>query len=491
MDPEAELDWVSECFFAIFQSPTWTGPIGKFVDEHSGTFEDAEENKLEYTPIHNAFKVLVDDLLTASMMELSVTPEQFARFCEEGLRGDKALHRSVIERLLSVDDFLVFKAMMVKRNAELHREALLGPATSDDASAELDGAAALPDEDDSNADSNLDPSEEERLDAQRRCVEAELQLAIALSYQLEQRLRLIEAIEERLRLIEKLSEVMEATAEMDRQREEELMAEATAAAEALSRPMLELEPSPLVSDRAVTAAAPLSLFAQATRLTAEEISIPKAVQLQPLKLRGTEGREGAPTLAAAPPAPELTDAERWELEKKRSEAALQRAAGTERRAAASQRREQAAAVTAAPAPVSETAAPPAPPPVAGPTEEERQTRQAHLKRQREALIEKKNRQREGQLASFQQTNGSSAATRVAERRMLGSAAPPEDMGRKLAAELGGLQQGESPDEQEAARVAASEAAALEMRRTITRHPDTVLTVAYNSDLANMYLVGIT
>jgi hypothetical protein len=41
-------------------SPTWKNPIINFIDENCIVFEDAEENSLEYTNVHNRFKKLID-----------------------------------------------------------------------------------------------------------------------------------------------------------------------------------------------------------------------------------------------------------------------------------------------------------------------------------------------------------------------------------------------------------------------------------------------
>jgi len=46
-----------------------------FLDEHCIIFENEDENKLEYTPIHNNFKKLVEDLISNLLAELGVTEE--------------------------------------------------------------------------------------------------------------------------------------------------------------------------------------------------------------------------------------------------------------------------------------------------------------------------------------------------------------------------------------------------------------------------------
>jgi len=100
---EEELAYISDYVVAILRSPTWVSPISKFVDDNCGIFEDVEENKLEYTLVHNAFKQLVDDLLVAHLCEMSLSTEQFMRFCERGLSGNNELHRSLVEQLIRAD----------------------------------------------------------------------------------------------------------------------------------------------------------------------------------------------------------------------------------------------------------------------------------------------------------------------------------------------------------------------------------------------------
>eukprot|EP00434_Breviolum_minutum_P026910 symbB.v1.2.023786.t4/scaffold2207.1/size85781/2 len=187
------------------RSPTWIIPISQFVDQNCLVFEDQEENKLEYTLVHNSFKQLVEDLLAAHLVELDISTDEFTSFCEFGLSGSNELHRSLVEQLISVDDFLVFKAMMLKRNSELTREALT-PMVSHIviADSEPPPPPAPPGEEALSSTPSINGETEAerlmRLEAEQRCVEAELQLAIALSRHLEKRLQLIEALNEVLEM---------------------------------------------------------------------------------------------------------------------------------------------------------------------------------------------------------------------------------------------------------------------------------------------------
>eukprot|EP00927_Polykrikos_kofoidii_P060722 TRINITY_DN55644_c0_g1_i1.p1 TRINITY_DN55644_c0_g1~~TRINITY_DN55644_c0_g1_i1.p1 ORF type:complete len:503 (+),score=129.36 TRINITY_DN55644_c0_g1_i1:57-1511(+) len=470
-DNEKELAWISDCLFAVFRAPTWVAPIAKFIDENCSTFEDLEENKLEYTPIFNAFKQLVDDLLSAHLLELSVTQEQFERFCAHGLNDGHELHRSVVEQLLSVDDFLVFKAMMVKRSAELNLQVLQPNMHPEDGtqagvvSAGEESIGGLV-----SAEAPLDDEEEaERVEAQRRIVEAEMQLAVALSLQLEQRLRLVQALEERLRLIERLTEVLEATAEVQRQQDEALaqqLAEAAAAApehqEALTSHQQQLQ----VAKEEQQATYQVQQQELSKQLVAET-GIPKTVRLEPLQGAAQHTLPvGVETPGVAKPAP-LSEVDRWELEKKRSEATLRRA-----RAPAPASAPRVSVPT--PEPVQPGVAPqPLPsaaPPPNVPTEDEKRARAEHLKKQRELLIEKRNRERATSLAAHQQSMGSTLASRAAERAcaQVPRGLSDADDGRRLAAELSGQPPPVSQEEAEAAAVAQTEAAAAAMRRTITQ-----------------------
>jgi len=119
-----------------------------------------------------------------------VTEEQFTQFCHIGLTGDNELYRSIVEQLVSVDDFLVFKAMMVKRNAALGQEAV--------AALVVPPEPGVPETAEAGAESW---EQAEQLEAQQKCVEAELQMAQALEMQLEQRLELMEELNKVLDLI--------------------------------------------------------------------------------------------------------------------------------------------------------------------------------------------------------------------------------------------------------------------------------------------------
>ena len=103
-----------------------------YLDEHCIIFDNEEENRLEYTGIHNVslksshcvqnFKKIVDDLLGELMSELGVTEEQFMDACDKA--SANPLHKKIVDQITAVENFTAFKKLMVKRNQELNEQVL-------------------------------------------------------------------------------------------------------------------------------------------------------------------------------------------------------------------------------------------------------------------------------------------------------------------------------------------------------------------------------
>lgn len=66
---------------------------------------------------HEAFKSLVDKLLTEFLEELGVSLEMFYGQVSKAQDADR-LTSFVVQTILTVDDFLMFKSMMVQRNLD-------------------------------------------------------------------------------------------------------------------------------------------------------------------------------------------------------------------------------------------------------------------------------------------------------------------------------------------------------------------------------------
>src|SRR5690606_19888447 len=96
-------DFLHDFIFQFVESPTWTTPLNNFIDKHCVIFDDAMENKLEYTDVHKEFIALVERTLEENLSILGVTNEQFLKACKEG----KALRTLVFNAIMAVDDFML------------------------------------------------------------------------------------------------------------------------------------------------------------------------------------------------------------------------------------------------------------------------------------------------------------------------------------------------------------------------------------------------
>jgi len=104
-----------------------------FIEENCLVFDNEDENKFEYTKLHNVFliyclfyqkefKNLFEKLFGELLTDLGITEEQFVKACEDADKKEE--NKKYITQILSVDDFLTFKSMMHKRNIELNEQAM-------------------------------------------------------------------------------------------------------------------------------------------------------------------------------------------------------------------------------------------------------------------------------------------------------------------------------------------------------------------------------
>ena len=91
-----------------------------FVDEHclNFTFECTEENSFIHSNLHQQFCLIVDQVLNEILNEAHVSPDEFISACKCGL-----ISKEVVNQLLALDDYLIFRRMMIERNNELDLEA--------------------------------------------------------------------------------------------------------------------------------------------------------------------------------------------------------------------------------------------------------------------------------------------------------------------------------------------------------------------------------
>lgn len=65
---------------------------------------------------------MIESMIECLMSEIGVDETKLLQYIEIGLKSSH--HRKVFEQLLIVDNFLVFKKLMIKRNKELELEAM-------------------------------------------------------------------------------------------------------------------------------------------------------------------------------------------------------------------------------------------------------------------------------------------------------------------------------------------------------------------------------
>ncbi len=107
----------------FLRSPRWKTPVMSFLDDNCINFDNEEENKLEFTAIHNQFKKLVEGLLEELMRDLGVSDEQFVDACDKAAKNP--IHKKIVDQIMAVDNFLAFKKLMVKRNNELNQQVIV------------------------------------------------------------------------------------------------------------------------------------------------------------------------------------------------------------------------------------------------------------------------------------------------------------------------------------------------------------------------------
>ncbi len=65
---------------------------------------------------------MIENMVDTLMFEVGIDEDMLRAQVERGLKSQK--HRKYFEQLLIIDNFLVFKKLMIKRNRELELEAL-------------------------------------------------------------------------------------------------------------------------------------------------------------------------------------------------------------------------------------------------------------------------------------------------------------------------------------------------------------------------------
>eukprot|EP00440_Ansanella_granifera_P016017 gb/GFBE01017401.1/.p1 GENE.gb/GFBE01017401.1/~~gb/GFBE01017401.1/.p1 ORF type:complete len:246 (+),score=86.37 gb/GFBE01017401.1/:1-738(+) len=116
--------WLVDMVIQFMHSPTWNEPLNGFIAEKCVMFDNFEEEmKHEYVEVHNEFRGLVDNLLTAHLLQVDIAPDDFEKqVLESGLSEDPRMQR-VVSQLIAAEDFMAFKNMMVDHHIKMQQKA--------------------------------------------------------------------------------------------------------------------------------------------------------------------------------------------------------------------------------------------------------------------------------------------------------------------------------------------------------------------------------
>lgn len=98
---------------------------------HSASFEDEDENKLEYTPIFEAYVKILEDIIEAKLREKhnQGAIDAFYQDFKSNFEAYKSIDDELVQRLFEFTDFNKFKAGMIERKKGLNADKAAG-ATS-------------------------------------------------------------------------------------------------------------------------------------------------------------------------------------------------------------------------------------------------------------------------------------------------------------------------------------------------------------------------
>ncbi|CAE8705489.1 unnamed protein product [Polarella glacialis] len=115
--------WLVDMVIQFMHSPTWNDPLNAFISEKCVMFDNfQDENKHEYVEVHNEFRGLIDNLLTAHLLQVDIQPEDFEKqILESDLAQDPRMQR-VVSQLIAAEDFVSFKTMMLDHHIKMQQQ---------------------------------------------------------------------------------------------------------------------------------------------------------------------------------------------------------------------------------------------------------------------------------------------------------------------------------------------------------------------------------
>merc|ERR1719281_1474263 len=107
----------------IMSSDEFKTATSEFFRSHCFEFTDEDENRLEYTTIHQQFEALVESYLETLGEDYVYFCEHFEEFLQDP--GEMTKSRlQTLDMLTGMADFEIFKASMLSTKSEMKLEAL-------------------------------------------------------------------------------------------------------------------------------------------------------------------------------------------------------------------------------------------------------------------------------------------------------------------------------------------------------------------------------
>jgi len=105
-------DWVFDSVLQFVNGPIWSIPIQIFVDTNCHYFAEIDGDRSKHKGIHAKYKILAYALMSQYLEKMGISSEMFCTACEIAAKGEYT--SDMINQILAVEDFLVFKKMMQK-----------------------------------------------------------------------------------------------------------------------------------------------------------------------------------------------------------------------------------------------------------------------------------------------------------------------------------------------------------------------------------------
>jgi ADP-ribosylation factor 2-binding protein len=107
-----EFDRIVGCLQDIVIDPAFEILQRQFFEKHYQNFEDAEENKHEYTPVFKDYQTTIENSIEAKLKEM-VPNFDIARFMKLLQTRKNQIEDELLDMLLSFTDFQIFKELMI------------------------------------------------------------------------------------------------------------------------------------------------------------------------------------------------------------------------------------------------------------------------------------------------------------------------------------------------------------------------------------------